>query len=305
MRRLEKIKKYITDSDYRFLVAAARGKHRDIPDEEYCKRLFRVRVGYELDFMHPKTFNEKLNWLKLNDHKEIYTSMVDKYEAKNIAAKKIGSEHIIPAYGVWDRFEDIDFSQFPEQFVMKCTHDSGGLVICRDKKSFDKRNAREKIELSLARNYFWSNREWPYKNVKPRILVEKYMHDGCNSVLPVYKFFNFNNGGTILQVIHGDKTSEERIDYFDEQWHWLDLHQNFKTSEEMPAKPKKFSEMLHYAKILSDGFPFLRTDFYEVNDTVYFSEFTFYSDAGFERFHPDTWDMELGNRIILPDANTI
>lgn len=292
--------KYILNEDYRFLVGAFRGKYNNLADEEYCKRLFKARVGYTPDFANPQTFNEKLNWLKLNDRKDLYTSMVDKHDVKTIVAEKIGEKHVIQSLGIWNDFDEIDFALLPNQFVLKCTHDSGGLVICKDKNKFDVGKARAKINRSLKTNYYWANREWPYKNVKPRILAEKYVSDGFNTVLPVYKFFNFNNGETILQVIHNDKTPEERIDYFDEKWNPLELHQNFKNSDVIPSKPKKFDMMLRYAKILSEGFPFLRTDFYETGDTVLFSEFTFYSDAGFERFYPDSWDLELGKRIILP-----
>ncbi len=162
------------------------------------------------------------------------------------------------------------------------------------------KSAKEKLEKSLKRKYYYVWREWPYKNVKPRIIAEEYMQDKNHGVLPVYKIFNFNNGPCILQAIQSDKTKDERIDYFDENWNLLNLRQNYKTSDSPLSKPETFSKMLEFAKQLSIGFPFLRTDFYEVNGKLYFSEFTFYSDAGLAKFTPDEWDYKLGELIKLP-----
>ncbi len=271
-----------------------------LPDKIFLKILYRKIFARNLNLNNPQTFNEKLQWLKLYYRKPLFTTMVDKYEVKQYVANLIGKKYLAKTYGIYEHFDEIKFDALPDSFVMKCTHNSGSIVIVKDKSKLDKTSARYILESGLKRNYFYFGREWPYKNVKPRILIEEFLHDDVIEVLPVYKFFNFNNGATILQAIQNDKTANESIDYFDENWNILDLKQNFKTSENPPKKPAKFDEMLRLSKILSEGFPFLRTDFYEIGGEVYFSEFTFYSDSGLQPFYPESWDKELGDRIQLP-----
>ena len=226
---------------------------KGISDEKYIKMLWNSKMSYPLNLNNPKTFNEKMQWLKLNDRKDIYTSMADKYEVKKLVSDLIGEEYVIPTIGIWDRFEDIDFDSLPAQFVLKCTHDSGGLFICRDKTKFDIEVARKKIKRSLSQNYYLSSREWPYKNIKPRVLAEAYMQDGDNPVLNVYKIFNFNGKPEIIQAIQGDKTRNETIDYFDTEWRILDLKQNYNNSETPLPKPIQLSKMLQLAEKLSGG----------------------------------------------------
>lgn len=271
-----------------------------LPDKwAICLDYYRF-FGKFPDLKNPKTFNEKLQWLKLYDRKPEYTRMVDKYEAKKYVAERIGEEYIVPTYGVWDHFDEIDFDALPNQFVLKCTHDCGGLVICRDKASLDWAAAKKKIESCLKRNYFWQGREWPYKNVEPRVIAEKYMEDSGNFALPVYKIFCFNGEPRIIQAVQNDKLPGEIIDYFDSTWTKLNMRQNFPNSQELLPKPERLTEMFMLARTLSDGFPFLRTDFYTINNQVFFSENTFYSDAGFACFHPANWDEILGSWIELP-----
>ncbi|MBQ1236117.1 MAG: glycosyl transferase [Oscillospiraceae bacterium] len=271
-----------------------------MPDRMYLSLMFRLNLGYWPDFDNPKTFNEKLNWLKLYDRKPEYTRMVDKYAVREYIAEKIGEEYLIPLVGgPWNSADEIDFDALPEQFVLKTTHDSGGVVICRDKASFDVKAAKRKLNWHLKREYFWGKREWPYKNVKPRIIAEKYMQDRDSVNLPVYKIMCFNGEPKIFQTIQNDKTPEESIDYFDTDWNLLRLRQNFPNSEVPMAKPETLAEMLALAGKLSAGHAFLRTDFYNINGKTYFSEITFYSDAGFAKFEPETWDNTLGEWIEL------
>ena len=275
---------------------------RILSDKTYIKLAYFRRLHKFPNLKNPRTFNEKLQWLKLHDRKPIYTTMVDKYEAKKYVADIIGEEHIIPTLGAWDKFDDIDFDALPDQFVLKCTHDSGGLVICRDKAELDISAARRKIERSLKVNYFWHGREWPYKNVKPRIIAEKFMSDNVHESLIVYKIFNFGGEPKIIQVIQDDKTSKESIDYFDTDWNLLDLRQNYPNSEIHLPKPENLDLMLEFSRKLSkDAPPFIRTDFYEINGKIYFSEFTFFSDSGFAKFNPTEWDNKLGDLINLQD----
>ena len=271
-----------------------------LPDKIYLPIKYKTRLGKFPNLKKPKTFNEKLQWLKIYDRKPEYTIMVDKHGVKEYIAKRIGEQYVIPTIGLWDRFEDIDFEKLPEQFVLKCTHDSGGLIICKDKSKLDKETAKEKINRSLATNYYWHAREWPYKNVKPRILAEPFMKDGDNDFLPVYKFMCFNGEPRIIQTIQNDKQPNESIDYFDTEWNLLELRQNFPNSDIPLKKPEKLSEMCNLACKLAIGHAFLRVDFYTINGEIKFSEHTFYSDAGFSSFTPESWDMTLGQWIELP-----
>lgn len=269
-----------------------------LDDKEYLKLRFHRRMGYIPDLDNPQTFNEKINWLKLHDHNPKYTVMADKYGVKDIVERIIGKEYVIPLLGVWDSFDAINFDLLPNQFVLKCTHDSGSVAICRDKTLFDIQQARERLEKRLKMNYFWPDREWVYRGIKQRIIAEKYVSDGNASLIP-YKIFNFMGVPKIIQVIQGDKTSEESIDYYDTDWNLLDIHQNFPNSSNHISKPKELDHMLKLASKLSEKIPFVRTDFYIVKGQILFSEFTFYSDSGAERFYPDHWDRDLGEWIDI------
>ena len=197
---IEKVKLFFTDGLIRHSVLTEIGLFRILPDEIAIKKEFKAAMGYPLNLKNPRTFNEKIQWLKLHDRKPIYTKMVDKYEAKKYVATIIGDEYIIPTLGVWDHFDNIDFDSLPNQFVLKCTHDSGGLVICRDKETFDRENAKRILNRYLKRKYFYIHREWPYKNVKPRIIAEQYMEDSITHDLRDYKISTFNGTAKALFV---------------------------------------------------------------------------------------------------------
>lgn len=275
---------------------------RNLSDEQYIKEIFKLELGRDLDLTEPKTFNEKMQWLKLYDRKPEYTIMVDKYLSKQYVADRIGDEYVVPLYGVWDKFDDIDFDTLPEQFVLKTTHDCGGVVICRDKSKFDKEVAGKKIKKSLANNYYWHVREWPYKDVVPRVIAEKYMQDGDSQCLPVYKFLCFGGRAAIVQTIQNDKMPNETIDYFDRDWNLLDLRQNYPNSKTPLKKPENFEEMLNIAdRLAKERESFLRVDLYHINGKIYFSEFTFFSDAGMAKFNPSDWDYTFGSWIKLPE----
>lgn len=266
---------------------------------------FSIKVKYfllmkkRLNLKNPKTFNEKLNWIKLYYRKDIMTTMVDKELVKPYVSKLIGPEFVIPLIASYDTWNEIDFDKLTPPFVIKTTHSSGDVFVVRDYKTFDFEKARERINESLKKNYFYGNREWPYKNVKPRIIVEEYVEDSIEPNLPVFKFFCFNGEPFLVQTIKNDKTADETIDYFDMNWKLLELTQNFNNSEKPLGKPANFEEMKVIAAKLSKGFPFVRVDLYSVNSKVYFSEFTFFSDAAYQKFHPEKWDLELGEKINL------
>lgn len=276
-------------------------------DEKYLKMIFKDSMGYPLNLKQPKTFNEKLQWLKINDRKPLYTSLVDKYEAKIFAADIIGEDHVIPTLGVWERVEDIDFDALPDQFVLKCTHDSGGLVICRDKSKLDKDGARKKIERCMKRNYYWSSREWPYKNVNPRILAEEYMDDE-NAVagLTDYKFFCFNGVPKMLYVSQGlEDHATASISFYDMEGREMPFHRDdFKPIEGEMVLPANFAAMKETAAEMakSVGSPFVRIDLYSVRGQMYFSEVTFSPCSGMLPFEPKEWDQKLGEWIDLGNA---
>lgn len=299
--QIKNIKKFITDPVSRFHILNSRGFYKNMSDEQFLKKAFKIRMGYELDLDNPKTFNEKLQWLKLNDRNPEYSKLVDKYEVRNYVKEMIGEEYLVPLVGgPWDSFEEIDFAALPNQFVLKCTHDSGGLVICRDKSTLDIEKVKNKINRSLKRNYYYHMREWPYKGVKPRIIAEKYMEDSQNKVLPVYKIFCFNGEPKIIQTIQNDKQANESIDYFSIEWELLDLKQNYPNSKTPYPKPQHLDVMLEIAKTLSKEKAFLRVDLYLENQEIKFSENTFYSDSGLERYHPEIWDKRMGEWLVLP-----
>lgn len=285
-----------------------------LPDKQYLRLMYWAILHKKLDLRYPKTFNEKLQWLKIYDRKPEYTVMVDKYAAKQYVADRIGEQYIIPTLGVWENFDDIDFESLPNQFVLKCTHDSGGLVVCKDKSKLDKVAAKEKIEKSLKRNYYWSGREWPYKNVPPRIIAEKYMSDsqGTNGEeislkdnkvddLKDYKFYCFD-GAVRFVMINSDRNSDKptKADYFDRDFNWLDFTWGYGHAEVRPEKPDKFEEMITIAEKLSKGLPHIRVDLYECNGQIYFGELTFYDGSGFDEISPVEWDYKIGDYIKLP-----
>ncbi len=273
-----------------------------LSDKAYVKLIYRLYIGKKLNLKDPKTFNEKLQWLKLYDRKPEYTRMVDKYEAKRYVAELIGEEYIIPTLGVWDRVEDIDFDTLPEQFVLKCTHDSGSVVICRDKSNFDAKKAMELLEKKLKSNLFWHGREWPYKNLNPRIIAEEYMEDKKTAELRDYKFFCFNGEVKALFVaVDRQKSGEEvKFDFFDSDFNWLPFKQGHPHASVRLEKPVCFEEMKNLASKLSAGIPHVRVDFYEVNGKIYFGEMTFFHFCGIIPFEPEEWDYKFGEWIKLP-----
>ena len=251
---------------------------------------------------NPQTFNEKLQWLKIHDRKPIYTTMADKYAVKKYVADKIGGKYIIPTLGVWESFEDINFDILPNQFVLKCTHDSGGIIIVKDKNNFDKKSARKLLERNLIRNFYYCGREWPYKNVPPRIIAEKYMEDSQDKELRDYKFDCFDGKvHALLLVTNRHGKGKMYFDYFDSEFSHLNLTNHWHSNAPVtPRKPYSFDTMIELAKILSTGIPHVRVDFYEMNGRVYFGEMTFYDNSGFLKIHPDDWEIEWGNLIRLP-----
>lgn len=279
---------------------------RIFPDELYLKLLFRLRMGYKLDLDNPQTFCEKLQWLKLHNRKPEYTQMVDKYDAKRYVAGIIGEEYIIPTIGVWDRVEDIDFDKLPNQFVLKCTHDSGGIVICKDKSQLDIAAAKKRLRRGLKKNYYWQNREWPYKNITPRVICEQYMEDESGYELKDYKWFCFDGVPKALFVAtdRGVKGEETKFDFYDAEFNHLPFTNGHPNALKEIQKPAGFEQMKQLAAQLSQGQPHLRVDFYDINGKIYFGELTFYHWSGTMPFDPMEWDYTFGSWIDLKKFNS-
>lgn len=272
-------------------------------DALYLKLLYKNRMKKKLDLTNPKTYNEKLQWLKLYNRKPEYTVMVDKYAVKGYVEKIIGKEYIIPTLGVWEHFDDIDFDKLPDQFVLKCTHDSGGLVICKDKESLDKEKAKKQIEHCLKRRYFLNTREWPYKDVKPQIIAEKYMVDESGYELKDYKFFTFD-GKVKAMFIATDRGSESEtcFDFYDCNFEHLPFKNGHPNAKKKIIKPENFDKMIELAEKLGKDIPHARIDFYNINGKIYFGEITFFHWSGLKPFEPEEWDYKFGSWIQLPEG---
>lgn len=277
-----------------------------IPDKLYLRVLYRLRMNKRLNLKDPHTFSEKLQWLKLYDRNPDYVLMVDKYAVKQYVAKIIGEKYIIPTIGVWRSFDEIDFNQLPNSFVLKCTHDSGGVVICKDKTKLNIASARKKLNKSLKHNYYWGNREWPYKQVPRRIIAEMYIEPSSETNdLPDYKFFCFNGVPMYCQVITG-RNKAMCIDFFDKDWNHQPFHEPYfyPFAKQELIRPSQYELMWSLAQSLAQDKPFSRIDFYQVNDCVFFGEITFYPTSGMGGFNPEKFDLFFGNLIELPHQDT-
>lgn len=295
------LRKFVSSPNY-YLDKVVRKMVRILPNQLYLKWLFRLNVGYKLDLKHPKSFNAKLQWLKLNDHKPIYIDLVDKYEVKNILAKKYGQDIIIPTVGVFDTFDQINKDNLPDKFVMKVTHSSGGVLICHDKASFDWDKAKEVIEKKLQSNLYYWGLEWPYKKCRPRIIIEQYIEHPSGD-LKDYKLMCFN-GEVKCSFICAERFTGKGLSlcFFDKEWNRLPFTRSHPMCEEDVAKPINYNKMVELSEDICKSFdiPFARVDFYEVEGQVYFGEVTLFPGCGFEAFQPEKWDFKLGSWLKLP-----
>lgn len=293
--------KFIFNPNYRVDILAGFGWYNNMDDRKYLEKIFKAVMGYSLDLDNPKTFNEKIQWLKLNDRKPEYTMMVDKFKVRDYVAEKIGNEYLIPLLGVWDDPNQINFEKLPNQFVLKCNHNSGlGMCICKDKTKLNFNEARANLRNGLNQDYYLTGREWPYKNVPRKIIAEMYMKDAKNIDLIDYKFYCFHGIPLYCQVIC-NRSSNETIDFYDMDW----VHQDF-TGLGYPHKPHSltsikrpasFALMKSAAEKLANNISFVRVDFYEVDGQMYFGEMTFYPASGFGSFEPELWNQKFGELI--------
>lgn len=296
----KKIRKFWNNPLLLLIALGHRGYFNWMSDRAYLKMIYFIKMGKRLDIDNPQTFNEKLQWMKLYDRNPEYTRMVDKYEAKRYVADVLGEEYVIPTLGVWNRPEDIDFDSLPNQYVLKTTHDSGGVILCHDNLSFEKGAAINKLSKCLKHNFYWGMREWPYKDVKPRIIAEKYMKEDKGTDLKDYKFFCFD-GVVKMFKVDFDRFVCHRANYYDREGNFLpfgEVAYPFDKSKVIDIPPN-FDRMVEFAEKLSKGIPFVRIDFYNVNGRIYFGEITFYPASGFGKLSSEEWDMTIGSWIKI------
>ncbi len=273
-----------------------------LSDKKFISLEYKVKFGKKPNLKEPKTFNEKIQWIKLNKRNPKYTRMVDKITAKEYVKEVLGTdENIVKNYGTYDSFKEIDFNSLPNKFVIKCNHDSGGLVVVNDKSKLDLNKAEKKINKSLKRNFYYTCREWIYKNIKPRILVEEYLENEEEHDLIDYKFFCFDGIPKFIYVSKGlSNHSTATIDFYDMDFKKLPFgRKDYRHEEKEMAKPKNFEEMIRIAKELSKGVDFVRVDLYNIAGKVYFSELTFTPSAGYMPFDPEEYDLKIGEMLNL------
>ena len=278
-----------------------------LPDKLYLQFFYLLKMGRMLNLKEPKGYNEKIQWLKLYNRKAEYTTMVDKYSVKDYVSRIIGEEYVIPTLGVWNNPENIDFESLPNQFVLKTTHGGGntGVIVCKDKSKLNKTEVILRLKKSLKQDLYKSLREWPYKNVRKRVLAEVYMEDSKTKELRDYKFFAFNGEVKALFIATDRESGDVKFDYFDADFNHLDLVQQHPMSGVNIPRPVCFEEMKAIASKLSVGLPHVRVDLYEVNGKVYFGEYTFSHHGGVVPFHPKKWDYVFGSWIKLPVRSNI
>ena len=274
-----------------------------LPDKLYLQIFFFSTTGKFINFKKPKGFNEKQQWLKVNNRRPEYTNLVDKYAVRDHIDKVLGEGHLFGLLGKYDSFDDIDFTTLPNQFVIKCNHDSGSVKIIKDKASLkdsDYAKMKAALELSLSKDFFYAGREYPYKDIKPCIIIEELMVDEKNPEKSIedYKFFCFN-GEPKIMFVATDRSTDCRFDFFDMDFNHLDVVNIHPNSNKKIEKPKMFEEMKRIAAKLSVGMPFVRIDLYELNGKVYFGEYTFFHGGGFRLFEPPEWERKLGDWIDI------
>lgn len=329
---LKKIIYFLKNDPKRLLIILLAKIAPIFPDKLYLKLLYRISTGRKLDLKKPQTYNEKLQWLKLYNRRKEYSKYVDKYEVKKYIANVLGEEYVIPNIGVWDNFDEIDFTKLPEKFVLKCTHDSGGLIVCRDKNSLDISKAKEKIDKAMSRNYYTRSKEYPYKHVMPRIIAEEYMedvsysmdiHEPTNKTCDVaylqnkhglldYKFMCFDGVVKALFLDIGvignseGHSDEYYRSIFDRDFNVMPFKE---TRDHYPIpinRPHFFEEMVKIAEILSQGFPHIRVDLYYINGQIKVGELTFFHGSGLSNhFIPEEWNYKFGEWIKLPQKYNV
>lgn len=270
-----------------------------MPDEAYLQMMYKCHMGQKLDLSNPITYNQKLQWLKLHDRRPEYRIYADKYAVREFLKQTVGEEYLIPTIGVYNNVEEIPWEELPNQFVLKCTHASGTNIICHDKNKLDIEKSKQQLKKWMNMDFFWQGREWQYKNMHPKIICEQFMVDESGYELKDYKFHCFNGEPKCLNVIL-NRYSGLNANFYDLEWNPLPFYQHYAPSKAEVAKPKSFDKMVEFAKKFSQGLPYIRVDYYEVNGHLYIGELTLHPASGWLEFAPESADELLGSWIELP-----
>ncbi len=297
----KKVKRYLSSPYYALGEDLMKRHPRWMSDKYFIKVFWKEMTGTVLDLRNPVTFNEKLQWMKLYDRNPLYTDLVDKLKVKQWVSDRIGPEYVIPTLAVYNSVDEIDLDALPEQFVLKCNHDSGGIAICHDRDCFDFDDAKKLLTERLNTNFYWQYREWPYKNVERKLFAEKYIAEEPGQDLPDYKVFTFGGEPKLIEVDF-DRFSSHKRNIYDTDWNYLDATILYPTQKERVfEKPEQLEEMLLLSRELSKGFRQVRTDFYLVGNRIYFGEMTFIHGAGTETIEPKELDLLMGSWIDISD----
>ena len=273
---------------------------RIFPDSLQISLSYRLRIGKKLNLEEPRSFNEKLQWLKLNDRNPFYTNLVDKYSVRQYIKDTIGEKYLVPLISVYDRVEDIDYSFLPERFVLKPTHTSGNVIVCRNKADLDIKNTNIVLNKWMKREYFWYHREWPYKNIIPRIICEEFLVDESGYELKDYKFYCFNGDPKLIQVMSNRNSGNYSINHFDKDWNVIEIkRKSHNPSPNNIKRPEMLADMLQICELLSKDIPFVRVDLYFANNSIYFGELTFYPVSGYVDYVNEEDDYLLGSWVDL------
>ncbi|MBT2216478.1 glycosyl transferase [Virgibacillus dakarensis] len=296
-----KIKKALLDPKLLLLYLLKYRLFRAVPDDLFVRLEYRLKMNKKLNLKNPKSFNEKLQWLKLNDLNPLYTNLVDKYKVREYVKEKIGEKYLVPIVGVYDKVDEIPFHKLLGNYVLKCTHDSGTVIIKNNSFNLSLVEVKQKLNKALSRNYYYEHREWPYKNVKPRVICEKLIKTKNGTPPRDYKIFCFNGEPKLFFVASDRNNGGTKFDFFDLEWNKYPFKQHYPNSNYLIKKPKKWDEMLTLARKLSEGFIHVRVDFYlDSEDSIFFGELTFYHFSGIEKFEPDEYDFQIGKLLELP-----
>ena len=271
-----------------------------VPDKLYLKIMYKLKTGHKLNLKNPERYTEKIQWLKLYNRNEGYTDYADKIKVRNIVEKKVGKEYLIPLLGIYDSFDDIDFEKLPDKFVLKCNHDSGSVIICTDKNNFDYAYAKKKLEKALKCNYYIIGREYIYKNIDRKIMVEKYLDDLNGSAANDYKIFIINGKLSHLEIC-SDRFTNLKLTFFDKNKKRLNISEMGEEYDEKIQLPKEIDKMIEIAKNIASDIPLLRVDFYDVNGKIYFGEVAFFDCSGYATYSDDNFDYTIGKKIKLPN----
>jgi hypothetical protein len=295
---IKKVFKLIKNPNYIILILLGLRPFRIISDKTFLKIKYWLYLKKKLNLSNPTTFNEKLQWLKLYDRKKEYIQMVDKYEVREYIAKTIGKEYLIPLLGVYNTFDEINFNQLPDKFVLKPNHTSGNVFICKDKSKINYQKLKKDVNKWLSREYYWLHREWPYKNIKPKIICEKFI-TANNEAPDDFKVLCFNGKAKLIEL-HRDRFGDHNQDFYDENWNKTNISQGFNVSNNIYPKPKELDLIINLSEQLASDLYHVRIDWFIVDNTIYFGEITFYDGAGFVAFDNQEDDQLLGGWIKLP-----